>query len=47
MLSDAGGVSRNGRLYLRSYRKTWDPDEYDKPVHLIKGCNTIQKGNIK
>ena len=34
MSPDADRVSCNERLYPRSYRNTWDPDEDNKPVHL-------------
>ena len=30
-----------------SYRNTWEPDEDDKLVHLARGCNTVEKVNIK
>ena len=40
-------VSCNERLYPRSYRNTWDPDEDDKLVHLARGCSTVKKRNIK
>ena len=42
----ADRVSCNERLYPRSYRNTWDPDEDDKLVRLARGCNTVEKGNI-
>ena len=47
MSSDADRVPCNERLYPRNYRNTWDPDEDDKLVHLARGCNTVEKGNIK
>ena len=33
--------------YPRSYRNTLDPNEDDKMVHLARGCNFVEKGNIK
>ena len=47
MSPDADRVSCNERLYPRSYRNTWDPDEDDKLVRLARSCNTVEKGNIK
>ena len=38
MSPDADRVSYNERLYLKSYRNTWDPDEDGKPVCLARGC---------
>ena len=46
MSPDADRIPCNGRLYPRSYRNTWDPDDNDKLVHLAGGCNTVEKGNI-
>ena len=46
MSPDADRVSCNERLYPRSYRNTWDPDEEDKPFHLAKGCNSVERKNI-
>ena len=47
MSPDADKVPCNKRLYPRSYRNTWDPDEDDKLVHLARSCNIVEKGNIK
>ena len=47
MTSDAGRVSCNERSYPRIYRNTWSPDEDEKLVHLARGCNTVDKENIK
>ena len=47
MSPDADRVPCNEKLYRRSYRNTWDPDEDDKLVHLTRGCNAVEKGNIK
>ena len=47
MSPDAEKVSCNERLYPKSYRNTWDPDENDKLLRLVRGCNTVEKGNIK
>ena len=47
MSPDAEKVRCNERLFPRSYRNTWDPDENDKLLHLARGCNTVKKGNIK
>ena len=47
MLSDADRVSCNERLYQRSYRNTWDPDEEENLVHLTGGYNTAEQGNLK
>ena len=47
MSPDAGKVPCNERMYPRSYRNTWDPDENDKLLHLARGCNTVEKENIK
>ena len=44
---DAEKVPCNERLYPRSYKNTWDPDENEKLLHLTRGCNTVEKGNIK
>ena len=46
MSPEADRVPHNERLYPRSYRNTWDPDEDDKLVRLARGCNTVEKGNI-
>ena len=44
---DADRVPYNDeRLYPRSYRNTWDPDEDDKPVHLARGCSPVERENI-
>ena len=42
MSPDADRVSCNERLYPRSYRNTWDPDDDDKPVHLARGCSPVK-----
>ena len=47
MSPEADRVPHSERLYPRSYRNTWDPDEDDKLVRLARGCNTVEKGNIK
>ena len=47
MSHDADRVPCNEKLYPRSYRNTWDPDEDDKLVYLARGSNTFEKGNIK
>ena len=48
MSPDADRVPYNDeRLYPRSYRNTWDPDEDDKLVHLARGCSPVEKENIK
>ena len=47
MSPDADRVSCYERLYPRSYRNTWDPDEDDKLVHLARGCSPVEKENIK
>ena len=47
MSSDTHRISYNERLYARNYRNTWDPDEDHKMVHLARGCNTVEKRNIK
>ena len=44
---DADRVQCNEKLYPRSYRNTLDPEEDDKLVHLTRGCDTVEKGNIK
>ena len=46
MSPDADKVPCNERLYPRSYRNTWDPEE-EKIVHLARGCDFVEKGNIK
>ena len=46
MSPEADRVPHNERLYPRSYRNTWDPDEDDKLVRLARGCNTVEKGNF-
>ena len=43
MSPDADRAPYNARLYPRSYRKTWDPDEDDKLVRFARGCNTNEK----
>ena len=43
MSPDADRVSCNERLYPRSYRNTWDPDEDDKPVHLTRGFSAVER----
>ena len=40
-------ITCNERMYPRSYRNALDPDEDDKLVHLARGCNNVEKGNIK
>ena len=47
MSPDADRIQCNERLYPRSYRNTWDPDEDDKLVHLARGCSPVEKENIK
>ena len=48
MSPDADRVPYNDeRLYPRSYRNTWDPDEDDKLVHLARGYSTVVKESIK
>ena len=44
MSPDVDKVPCNERLYPRSYRNTWDPDEDEKLVHMARGCNTVKKG---
>ena len=39
----ADRVSCNERLYPRSYRNTWDPDEDDKPVYLTRGFSAVKR----
>ena len=43
MSPDADRVSCNERLYPRSYRNTWDPDEDDKPVHLTQVFSPVER----
>ena len=43
MLPFADRVSCNERLYPRSYRNTWDPDEDDKPVYLTRGFSAVKR----
>ena len=43
MSPDADRVSCNERLYPRSYRNTWDPDEDDKPVYLTRGFSAVKR----
>ena len=47
MSSYAHRVPCNERLYPRNKSNTWDPDEDDKLVHLARGYNTVDKGNMK
>ena len=47
MSPDADRVPCNERLYPRSYRNIWDPDEDDKLVYLAMGCSTVERENIK
>ena len=47
MSPEADRVPHNERLYPRSYRNNWDPDEDGKLVRLARGYNTVEKGNIK
>ena len=47
MSPDADRVPCNERLYPRSYRNIWDPDEDDNLVYLARGCSTVERENIK
>ena len=46
MSPDADRVPCNERLYPKSYRNTWVPDEDNKPVHLARGCSPVERKNI-